>query len=193
MADKTAIAWTDHTFNALWGCVKVSPGCKNCYAEGLADRYGHDVWGKSKTRRTFGDNHWNQPRKWSRIKEPGVLGTDRPRLVFCGSMFDVFEDHPTVQAEREKLTKRDEKNRNFGEQQVQRFQVLRRLLEEVVASVDKDYVDLWIASGGDEATLSVEEFAKGVQGTEWRITPNYTSKSRRYPDLESVSGFFRSD
>lgn len=32
MADITAIAWTDSTFNPWWGCTKVAPGCDNCYA-----------------------------------------------------------------------------------------------------------------------------------------------------------------
>ncbi len=33
MAIETAIGWTDHTFNIAWGCTKISPGCKNCYAD----------------------------------------------------------------------------------------------------------------------------------------------------------------
>lgn len=99
MADKTAIAWTDHTFNIAWGCVKVSPGCKNCYADTQSRRYGHDVWGPNKPRRTFGEKHWNEPLKWNRAAE--VEGVRK--RVFCSSMCDVFEDHPTINAEREKL------------------------------------------------------------------------------------------
>ena len=30
---KTNISWTDFVFNGWLGCSKVSPGCKNCYAE----------------------------------------------------------------------------------------------------------------------------------------------------------------
>jgi protein gp37 len=29
----TTIEWTDETWNPVTGCVKVSPGCKHCYAE----------------------------------------------------------------------------------------------------------------------------------------------------------------
>jgi len=32
----TKIEWTDETWNPVTGCAKVSPGCKNCYAEGLS-------------------------------------------------------------------------------------------------------------------------------------------------------------
>ncbi|MGH7767276.1 MAG: DUF5131 family protein, partial [Candidatus Binatia bacterium] len=32
MGDKSAIEWTDATWNPVTGCTKISPGCKNCYA-----------------------------------------------------------------------------------------------------------------------------------------------------------------
>jgi protein gp37 len=95
MADKTLIAWTTRTMNMWWGCTKVSPGCKNCYADTLASRYGHDVWGANKPRRTFGQKHWDEPLKWNR--EAAAKG-ERER-VFCGSMMDWAEDHPTAIAE----------------------------------------------------------------------------------------------
>ena len=39
MADGSAIEWTDATWNPVRGCTKVSPGCKHCYAEALAERF----------------------------------------------------------------------------------------------------------------------------------------------------------
>jgi protein gp37 len=48
--NRTGIEWTDFSANPLkyrdgqgrvvWGCVHVSDGCRNCYAESLAKRYG---------------------------------------------------------------------------------------------------------------------------------------------------------
>jgi protein gp37 len=99
MSQTTIIGWTNHTFNLVWGCVKISPGCKNCYADTLAGRYGWDVWGPGKPRRTFGDKHWKEPLKWNEL----ARAESKRRRVFCGSMCDVFEDHQTVTAEREKL------------------------------------------------------------------------------------------
>lgn len=99
MGQYTTIEWTDHTFNPWWGCTKVSPGCKHCYAENWAGRYGHDVWGTCKSRRTFGDRHWNEPLKWN--AKAARLG--KRYRVFCASMADVFEDHPDLDAERLKL------------------------------------------------------------------------------------------
>jgi protein gp37 len=39
MSDGSSIEWTDATWNPVRGCTKVSPGCKHCYAETLAERF----------------------------------------------------------------------------------------------------------------------------------------------------------
>lgn len=39
MGDKSGIEWTEATWNPVTGCQKVSPGCKHCYAEGVAERF----------------------------------------------------------------------------------------------------------------------------------------------------------
>jgi protein gp37 len=99
VGERTAIAWTDHTFNPWWGCERVSPGCQNCYAEAFAKRTGHDVWGKQSDRRFFGDKHWNQPLSWAaKADAEGVR-----RRVFCASMADVFEDRPELVEPRQRL------------------------------------------------------------------------------------------
>jgi protein gp37 len=97
---KTKIEWTHrplpdgsfapgYTFNPWWGCTKVSPGCKLCYAETLSKRTGFDIWGPTANRRFFGDKHWNEPLRWNReAQERG-----EPSLVFCGSMCDIMEIH----------------------------------------------------------------------------------------------------
>lgn len=101
MGKESEISWTDATFNPIWGCIKVSPGCENCYAMTWANRYGFDVWGPAKTtgRRTFGDRHWTEPLKWNREAER----SGKRKRVFCSSMADVFEDHPVYETERPRL------------------------------------------------------------------------------------------
>lgn len=99
MGDKTAISWTDSTFNSHWGCERVSPGCTNCYAEAFAKRTGNDVWGKRSERRLFGDKHWAEPLKWNRQAE---AEGERHR-VFCASMGDVFEDRRDLDPVRGRL------------------------------------------------------------------------------------------
>ena len=79
------------TFSPWHGCLKVSAGCTNCYAETLSKRFGRDVWGPAKDitdRHFFGEKHWEEPRKWNYVAgKAGII-----RKVFCGSMCDVFED-----------------------------------------------------------------------------------------------------
>ncbi|MEM7132066.1 MAG: phage Gp37/Gp68 family protein [Chloroflexota bacterium] len=99
MGQKSTIEWTDHTFNPWWGCVKVSKGCTNCYAETWANRYGHDVWGQKKSRRTFSDTHWKQPLKWDKVAD----NNKQRERVFCASMADAFEDNCSVESERQRL------------------------------------------------------------------------------------------
>jgi protein gp37 len=87
MGKETGISWTDHTFNPWWGCMKVSPGCANCYAEAFAKRTGHKVWGPEAEYRTFGFKHWQEPKKWNDdAAKRGVT-----EKVFCASMADVFD------------------------------------------------------------------------------------------------------
>lgn len=100
MGEDSKIEWTDHTFNAWWGCTKVSPACDRCYAEVWAKRTGHpDLWGVHAGRRIFGPKHWNEPLQWNAAA--AKAGT-RER-VFCNSMADVFDNHSGVIDAREQL------------------------------------------------------------------------------------------
>ncbi len=99
MAKNSRIEWTTHTFNPWWGCVKVSPACKHCYAEAWAKRVGQQVWGIKAERRFFGDKHWAEPLKWD--AEAARSGT-RAR-VFCASMADVYEDRRDLDDARVQL------------------------------------------------------------------------------------------
>jgi protein gp37 len=99
LAKNSRIEWTTHTFNPWWGCVKVSPACKHCYAESWAKRVGQSVWGVNADRRFFSDKHWSEPLKWNAV---ATAAGERAR-VFCASMADVFENRPDLDAARERL------------------------------------------------------------------------------------------
>jgi protein gp37 len=89
MAENSKIEWTDHTFNPWIGCTKVSPACKNCYAERDFDhRYGKAKWGPNGTRVITSDANWKKPLAWDRAANADGLR----RKVFCASLADVFED-----------------------------------------------------------------------------------------------------
>lgn len=99
MGANSKIQWCDHSFNPWWGCVRVSPACRFCYADTQAARYGHQLWRANGERRMLSDQHWRQPLKWNR--EAQAAG--RPALVFCASMADVFEDRRDLDAPRHRL------------------------------------------------------------------------------------------
>ena len=101
MGKNSGIEWTHHTFNPWWGCVKISPACKNCYAEAWSKRVGIQVWGSRAQRRFFGDDHWRQPLSWNREAE----SRSERRRVFCSSMADVFEERLELDSWRERLWK----------------------------------------------------------------------------------------
>ena len=98
MGDTTKIAWTDATFNAWWGCTKVSEECDFCYAEVFDKRIGGHHWGAGAPRRLFGDKHWREPEKWN----TQAAKLQKRRRVFCNSMADVFDSEASP-SERERL------------------------------------------------------------------------------------------
>ncbi len=85
MGDKTAIGWTDSSWNPISGCSKVSPGCSHCYAEAVSHRFGWTQ--KPWTERNAADNVVLHP---ARLDQP--LHWTKPRHVFVNSMSDVFHD-----------------------------------------------------------------------------------------------------
>ena len=81
MGDKSAIEWTDATWNPVTGCTKVTRGCDNCYAERFAERFrgtpGHPF--EPGFDLTLRPERLSQPLSWK-----------RPRKIFVNSMSDLF-------------------------------------------------------------------------------------------------------
>lgn len=98
--ENSKIAWTHHTFNPWMGCTKVSDGCKHCYAEALVvNRMGQKVWGPNAERKVTSEGYWKNPFKWNRWARINHT----VERVFCASLCDVFEDHPTANSRRPRL------------------------------------------------------------------------------------------
>lgn len=98
MAENSKIEWTNHTANFWWGCMKVSPGCKNCYAETLSSRYGKKIWGpQENSLRERKISIWTDILKW----DAEAKAKQVRRRVFVSSMSDFLEDHPMVEDWRE--------------------------------------------------------------------------------------------
>lgn len=83
LGDKSSIEWTDASWNPTTGCSKVSPGCKNCYAERLAKRLkrmGNPKYANGFDFRIHPDA-LDLPLRWR-----------EPRKIFVNSMSDLFHE-----------------------------------------------------------------------------------------------------
>jgi len=83
LSDRSAIEWTEATWNPVTGCDQVSPGCAHCYAKTFAERWrgvpGHPYEQGFDLR--FWPERLEQPLKWR-----------RPRVIFVNSMSDLFHE-----------------------------------------------------------------------------------------------------
>lgn len=81
MSDKTAIEWTDATWNPVTGCTRLTRGCDRCYAARFAERFrgtpGHPF-----------EQGFTLRLRPERLSQP--LSWKRPRRIFVNSMSDLF-------------------------------------------------------------------------------------------------------
>lgn len=86
MAVNSSIEWTKSTWNPVTGCTKVSPGCKNCYAERMALRL------QAMKQPNYADG-FKLTLHHRALELP--LGWKKPQTIFVNSMSDLFhEDIP---------------------------------------------------------------------------------------------------
>ncbi len=81
MGTNSPIEWTDATWNPVTGCTKISPGCKHCYAERMAERL--QLMGQRNYANGF--ELTLQPHM---LELPLKLKT--PKRIFVNSMSDLF-------------------------------------------------------------------------------------------------------
>lgn len=133
MADETVIAWTDHTFNPWMGCTRVSEGCRNCYAERLTrERMGLARLWKGTRQVTIASN-WKKPIAWNRK----ARSEGKRSKVFCASLCDVFEDHPTAGATRPRLWDLIRMSRELD------WQLLTKRPENIARFLPPDWGEGW--------------------------------------------------
>jgi protein gp37 len=101
VGSKTGIEWTDATWNPIRGCSRVSEGCRNCYAETVANRFCApgsayegvvqiDAAGK-------GLGLWNGRIKFVEKRLLDPMHWKTPRKIFVNSMSDLFHENVTVE------------------------------------------------------------------------------------------------
>ncbi|MBE2245320.1 MAG: phage Gp37/Gp68 family protein [Burkholderiaceae bacterium] len=80
---ESSIEWTEHTWNPVTGCTKLSPGCKHCYAETMARRL--------KAMGAVGYEHgFELTLHPERLEQP--IRRKAPTTYFVNSMSDLFHE-----------------------------------------------------------------------------------------------------
>lgn len=84
---RSAIEWTESTWNPLTGCTKISPGCKHCYAERMSKRL--QAMGQANYSNGFKlalhEHALEKPLDWK-----------TPQTIFVNSMSDLFHKNVPV-------------------------------------------------------------------------------------------------
>ncbi|WP_163998654.1 DUF5131 family protein [Pyxidicoccus caerfyrddinensis] len=103
MADKSAIEWTDATWNPVRGCSRVSPGCGGgtpgplkggCYAERMAARFsGPGQAYEGLATFTPAGARWTGAVRVVEAMLFQPLAWSRPRRIFVNSMSDLFHEN----------------------------------------------------------------------------------------------------
>ena len=137
MAEYSGISWTDGTLNFWWGCVKVSPGCQECYAERFSKKKELSIWGPEKTTsrlRTTGP--WSDCLKW----DAKALRSGERKRVFVQSMGDFFERHYQVNSWRDEACLLMERFKAID------VQLLTKRPENVLEMVPASWLQQWPAT-----------------------------------------------
>ena len=146
----TKIQWTDHTANFWIGCERVSPGCRECYAEKIAARF------------TPGIKHYapgcpvvDKPNAFEtmrRLNRRAAKGKFRSR-VFASSMTDIFWEkagESRLAAVRDIIAECDNLD----------FQILTKRVERAVAvmarPVWRDLENVWLGVSVEDQPRAVE-------------------------------------
>lgn len=100
MGAKTAISWTDRTWNYLRGCSEKSSGCAMCYARLMAARFSGP--GQPYEGLAFmdekGKSHWTGKVAVVPDMLDAPLRWQKPSLIFTNSMSDLFHENVEKEA-----------------------------------------------------------------------------------------------
>lgn len=141
----SAIEWTEATWNPTTGCTKISPGCKYCYAERMAERL--QAMGQPNYKNGFDltlqERMVDLPLRWK-----------KPQTIFVNSMSDLFHKDVPVEFIRRVFDV-------MGQAHWHRFQVLTKRSERVreLSGVLPWHSNIWmgVSVESDEYTSRIDD------------------------------------
>lgn len=194
MATNSHIEWTDATWNPVTGCTKISPGCKHCYAERMANRLL--LMGQANYRNGFKLTlqpqmlelplNWRSPRKIFVNSMSDLFHKDVP-LEYIARVFDVMKCANWHQFQV--LTKRADRLRELSARLPWPFNVWMGVSVENSNYVDR--IDDLRASGAAIKFLSLEPLLGplpelSLRGIDWVIVGGESGPGARPMDEEWV-------
>ena len=145
---RSAIEWTEVTWNPVTGCTKISRGCDNCYAERFAERWrgiaGHPY------EQGFDLRHWparlDQPTRWR-----------KPRRVFVNSMSDLFHKQVDRSFIDEIFETMESVDRHIYQLLTKRSSLMRNYLQERYAgSIAPEHIWCGVSVEDETAVSRIE-------------------------------------
>jgi protein gp37 len=196
MATNSPIEWTDATWNPVTGCSKVSPGCKNCYAEKMANRL--KAMGQANYRHGFELTlqphmlvlplHWKTPKRIFVNSMSDLFHIDVP-LSYIKDVFSVMRSAHWHQFQV--LTKRAERIEQLSQQL--RWEPNIWMGVSVENEKYADRIDHLRKTGAHVKFLSIEPLIGPVGklnlcGIDWVIVGGESGPHARPMDVEWVTG-----
>ena len=200
MSTFSRIEWTEQTWNPTIGCTKISPGCKNCYAESMALRL------QAMGMKSYEDGFRIKMRP-ERLAEP--LERRKPTVYFVNSMSDLFHDKiPFGYIDQVLAVMRTARQHTFQvltkrATRMARYCETRSVPANVwlgVSVEDKKYgvprIDVLRAIGANVRFLSVEPLLEDIgaidlTGIHWVIVGGESGRRARAMKQEWVEGVRR--
>jgi len=174
MSERTAISWTQKTWNPWRGCTKISPGCEHCYMFTAQEKRQKEtgnfaMWNPNVVQKT---TTWRDPFRWQKLCEKAGI-TER---VFTCSWSDWFHrDADYLRPEAWRIV-RDCPNLIF--------QILTKRAERMPRHLPPDwgsgYRNVWLG-------VSVENLKFLWRMDYLRKTPAHTRFISAEPLLEDIS------
>lgn len=164
MGSKTNISWTSATWNPVLGCSRVSEGCRNCYAETIAGRFGQAKQGKKPTVYDGLTQIVNGKSVWTgKIVETRTLllplQWKTPKRIFVNSMSDLFHENVTD----------EQRDRIFAVMALaykHTFQVLTKRPERMLEYLTGDFHEM-SRRGAEDILFGSLTKGAGTMGSAW--------------------------
>ncbi len=174
------IEWTEKTWNPITGCSKVSPGCANCYAEKMANRFKGNKKMPQYRDITHQNGRWNGTINFvpNQLKKP--LERKKPTMYFVGSMSDI--GHPGV-----KQDWIDQILFTMSLCPQHTFQILTKRPENLIGRIDRILPNVWIGTSVEDSNRlrRLDELRKIPAAVRF-VSFEPLLGPIEYPDLEGI-------